>query len=162
MQLAGHFKQYTYTAGTVVYAQNGSLVLLLVTVLVCVWTAVPVGTKKNASFAFRIVCPDDIARLQNGIVVCHQVDVLVIDFGSKLFQFICQELSASFVCGCIWNTRAEVGLSPDIKIGAVCIEWGTLTVLLVVVSSLSSTDLLLLLLHATIATISNSNSEMNV
>ena len=57
LQLAGHFKQYTYTAGTVVYAQNGSLVLLLVTVLVCVWTAVPVAQRRTRLLLSGLYAP---------------------------------------------------------------------------------------------------------
>ena len=117
------------------------------------------GTEQYTPFAFRIIGADNIARFQDGVVVSHQVGMLVVYFGAEFFQLLGKEFSAGFVGRgpkSAWVCMYWYALSA--------LNWGTWTVALVASPSLSlsAADLLLLLLHATIATISNSSNGMNV
>ena len=122
------------------------------------------GTEQYTPFAFRIIGADNIARFQDGVVVSHQVGMLVVYFGAEFFQLFGKEFSAGFVGGGVGHARTKIRLGLYVLVCTVCTELGTWTVALVASPSLSlsAADLLLLLLHATIATISNSSNGMNV
>ena len=123
------------------------------------------GTEQYTPFTFRIIGADNVTRFQDGVVVSHQVGMLVVYLGAEFLQLLGKEFSAGFVGGGVGHARTK-------KSAWVCmywyalsaLNWGTWTVALVASPSLSlsAADLLLLLLHATIATISNSSNGMNV
>lgn len=138
--------------------------LRLVGILVGIRTAVPMGTEQYTPFTFRIIGADNVTRFQDGVVVSHQVGMLVVYLGAEFLQLLARN-SPQALWAAVLGTRGP-------KSAWVCmywyalsaLNWGTWTVALVASPSLSlsAADLLLLLLHATIATISNSSNGMNV
>ena len=74
------------------------------------------GTEQYTPFAFRIIGADNIARFQDGVVVSHQVGMLVVYFGAEFFQLLGKEFSAGFVGGGVGHARDQNPL------GSVCID----------------------------------------
>ena len=79
-------------------------------------------TEQNPSFAFGVVGTDDVAGFQYGVVIRHEVGILVVDFGSEGFKLTGQKVTAGFVSCGVGHTRPEVGLNLNIVVGTVGIE----------------------------------------
>ena len=113
---------HAYTAGSVVGSYDGRLMLLGVIVFVGIGATVPVGTEQYAPAAVGVVGTDDVARLQQGAVVGHEVGVLVVDFGSELLQLGSQVFAAGFVGSGVGHAGTEVGLCLHVLVSTVGIE----------------------------------------
>ena len=98
--------------------------LRLVLVFVGIGAAVPVGEEQHASAAVGVVGTDDVTCFQNGVVIGHEVGILVVDFGTELFQFGSKVVAASSVSSRVGYTGTEVGLYLDIGVGAVGVKCG--------------------------------------
>ena len=122
LNLTGNFKQDTYTAGSIVGSIDRFLVVLGIRIVIGIRTAVPMGTKHYSLLAIRIVSTDDVAGLQNGTVPSFEVGILVVHFGSELFQLLGQIFTTILVGLRVRNTRTEVGLSLYISICTIGIE----------------------------------------
>ncbi len=80
------------------------------------------GTEQYTPFAFRIIGADNIARFQDGVVVSHQVGMLVVYFGAEFFQLLGKEFSAGFVGGGVGHARTKIRLGLYVLICTVCTE----------------------------------------
>ena len=96
LQLAGYFKQDSYTAGTIIGSVDGGMMMLGI-IFIGIRAAVPVCTKQYSLACVRIVSSYNIAGFQESSVISHQIGVLVVDFGSELFKLFGQIFSASFM-----------------------------------------------------------------
>ena len=160
----GHFEQYAHTVGSIVHTQDGAVMFRLVGILVGIRTAVPMGTEQYTPFAFRIIGADNIARFQGWCCQSHQVGMLVGILWRRILPASWQGILRRLCGRRCWYARTKIRLGLYVLACTVCTELGHLDSRLVASPSLSlsAADLLLLLLHATIATISNSSNGMNV
>ena len=81
---ACQFEQHAHAAGSVVGAQDGFALAFLVALGVGIGAAVPVGAEQDSAAVLGLIGADDVACLQDGVVVGHEVGFLHLDGGSEL------------------------------------------------------------------------------
>lgn len=124
LHLPGHLQQDAHAAGTVVGAEDGLFLFLLAALGVGVWAAVPVGAEQDAAAVVGIEGADDVAGLEDGVVVGHEVGLLHMDGGAELPELADEVVAAGTVGSGVGHARAEVHLLLDVTVGAVGIEGG--------------------------------------